>query len=212
MAMLTYLEPFIQKLTAERQMSVHTVNNYRRDVEYFFQWLSGAELGTLGKLGKSEQLERRSIQLYVARLSREKKSPATIARKLSALRQYFDFLITQGQLTDNPAENVKAPKKAKLLPKALPVDDINQLLDNPQDIFDFSNPLDVRDCAILELLYSAGVRVAELASLNVNDLDLKRGKASVIGKGNKQREIFLGSKAIIAQNITIIAAMIVTKA
>lgn len=187
--MLTHLEKFTQQLTAERQLSPHTVSNYQRDIRAFYDWFASAEL---------PQLDRKSIQYYVAHLSREKKSPATISRRLSALRQYFDFLIEQQQLGDNPADGVKAPKKAKRLPKALPVDDINQLLDNPADIFDLSKPLDVRDYAIMELLYSAGIRVAELASLNTNDLDLRHGKASVIGKGNKQREIFLGSKAIAA--------------
>lgn len=187
--MLSYLETFTRQLTAERQMSPHTVSNYQRDIRAFFTWFDSAEL---------PKLERRSMQLYVAALSREKKAPATIARKLSALRQYFDFLIEQNKLNNNPADGIKAPKKANKLPKALPVDDLNQLLDNPADIFDLSKPLAVRDYAMMELLYSAGIRVAELASLNVSDIDLSHGKASVIGKGNKQRDIFLGSRAIAA--------------
>lgn len=187
--MLAYLDLFVQQLTAERQLSPHTVSNYQRDIRTFFDWFAGAEL---------RKLERRSVQFYVAHLSRDKKAPASIARNLSALRQYFDFLITQGQLANNPADGVKAPKKAQRLPKALPVDDINQWLDKPAELFDLSKPLDVRDYAIIELLYSTGMRVAELASLDINDVDLRQGKASVIGKGNKQRDVFIGSKAISA--------------
>ncbi len=183
------LAQFIKQLTAERQVSQHTASNYQRDIEAFFHWFSTSELPTL---------ERRSVQRYVAYLSRRKKAPTTIARQLSALRQYFDFLVACKTLTDNPAAGIKAPKKAQQLPKAIAVDDLNQLLDHPEALFDFSNPLDIRDYAMLELLYSAGIRVAELASIDLNDIDFHAAKASVIGKGNKQRQIFLGAKAIAA--------------
>lgn len=180
---------FLQFLAAERQVSPHTVSNYERDINAFFAWFAGAEL---------PDINHRALQYYVAYLTRKKMAPASISRKISALRQYFDFLIVQKHLTDNPADGVKTPKKPKLLPKAVPVDDLNQLLDSPDTLFDFSQPLQVRDYAMMELLYSSGVRVAELASMNVNDIDFTNAFASVIGKGNKQRHIFLGNKAITA--------------
>lgn len=180
---------FLQSLQTQRQVSPHTVSNYRRDILAFFNWYANAEL---------PEINQRTLQFYVAYLSRQKKSPATTARKLSALRQYFDFLMNNKIVSYNPADGVKTPKKPKVLPKAIPVDDLNQLLDNPDAIFDLSQPLQIRDYAMLEILYSAGIRVAELAAMNANDIDFNTATASVIGKGNKQRHIFLGKKAIAA--------------
>lgn len=187
--MKSQLPNFLTQLAAEQQASAHTVSNYRRDINGFFAWYEGAELPVVNA---------RTVQHYIGYLGRKKQAPTTIARKLSALRRFFAYLVETGTLSDNPAQGIKAPKKPKMLPKALPVDDINQLLDSPERYFDLSNPLQLRDYAIMELLYSAGIRVAELASLNVRDLDFSNGQATVIGKGNKQRRIHLGSKAITA--------------
>ncbi len=183
----THLSAFLQCLLAQRQLSPHTQNNYQRDILAFFRWYNN--------YAETTELDNRCIQHFVGYLNRQKKSPATIARNLSAIRQYFEFLVEKNIIPDNPAALVKAPKKARVLPKALAVDDINQLLDNPGQYFDLSNPLQLRDYAILELLYSTGVRVAELASMDINDLDLSSGQAIVIGKGNKERLIHIGDKA-----------------
>ncbi len=182
-----HLSAFLQCLLAQRQLSPHTQNNYQRDILTFFRWYNN--------YAETTELDNRCIQHFVGYLNRQKKSPATIARNLSAIRQYFEYLVEKNIIPDNPAALVKAPKKAKVLPKALAVDDINQLLDNPGQYFDLSNPLQLRDYAILELLYSTGVRVAELASMDINDLDLSSGQAIVIGKGNKERLIHIGEKA-----------------
>lgn len=184
--MQSHLNHFLQQLTTQRQLSTHTVSNYQRDIQHFLHWFSAAELPTL---------ESRTIQYYIAHLHRQSLAASSIARKLSAIRQYFDYLVEKKQLTDNPANQVKAPKQPKVLPKALPVDELNQLLDNPNNYFDLSNPLQIRDYAIIELLYSAGIRVAELASLNIHDIDLNSGQAVVLGKGNKERLIHIGNKA-----------------
>ncbi|MBS9778407.1 MAG: tyrosine recombinase XerC [Gammaproteobacteria bacterium] len=184
----SHISRFIGQLQSARQVSVHTVTNYQRDIAAFFVWYNN--------YGEGMTIDRRCIQLFVGHENRQKKSPATIARRLSALRQYFDFLIENNVLVNNPAKDVKAPKKAKVLPKALPVDDINQLLDNPQKYFDLSNILQVRDYAIMELLYSTGIRVAELASINVGDINFHSGQATVLGKGNKERMIHVGGQAL----------------
>lgn len=178
------LDAFIQHLT-ERQVSPHTISNYQRDIQQFLDWFQQSEHVSLNK---------KTLQRYVSSLT--KKSPATIARQLSALRQFFDFFVELDIISDNPAKHIKAPKKKKLLPKAIAVDDINQLLDAPEKIFDFTKPMHVRNYAILELLYSTGVRVNELVSLNLSDIDVNDGKARVLGKGNKEREVFIGRKAI----------------
>ncbi len=183
----TYLSHFLQCLLAQRQLSPHTQNNYQRDILVFFNWFN--------HYAETDELDNRCVQHFVGYLNRQKKSPATIARNISAVRQYFEFLVEKAIFADNPAALVKAPKKAKVLPKALAVDDINQLLDNPSQYFDLNNPLQIRDYAMLELLYSTGVRVAELASMDINDLDLTNGQAVVLGKGNKERLIHIGDKA-----------------
>ncbi len=183
-----FIEPFIETLQAQRQLSVHTLTNYRRDIATFFAWYQDS--------GEDMPIDRRCIQHFVGFMNRQKKSPATIARRLSALRQYFDFLVVEKHIGHNPASDVKAPKKAKVLPKALPVDDINELLNNPDKYFDFSQPLQIRDYAMIELLYASGIRVAELASLNISDIDLSSGQAVVLGKGKKERLIHIGAKAI----------------
>ncbi len=183
-----FLEQFINELRVERQLSQHTVINYKRDIVNFFIWYQDNAEKIL--------LDNRCIQHFVGYMNRQKKSPATIARRLSSLRQYFDFLLVKKIIASNPASNVKAPKKAKLLPKALPVDDINELLNNPKKYFDFTKELHIRDYAILELLYSSGIRVAELASLNIEDINLSTGQGIVLGKGNKERIIYVGNKAI----------------
>lgn len=181
-----HVMPFLAQLIAEKHLSEHTVTNYRRDIEGFLSWYAQSEL---------PEVDIRTMQYFIAHLSRQKMSPASIARKLSALRQYFNFLMELGIFTDNPAKLVKAPKKEKTLPKALAIDDINPWLDQPEKWFDLSNPLDIRDYAIIELLYSTGLRVAELAGLDVNDIDFANGQVYVIGKGNKARMVMIGRKA-----------------
>ncbi len=188
--MQQHVERFIEQLQAQRQLSEHTVCNYRRDILIFFTWYQDNKEGM--------SIDRRCIQHFVAYMTGQKKAPATIARRLSALRQYFAFLLAEKIIAHNPAVDVKAPKKAKVLPKALPVDDINELLNHPDKYFDFKQAAHVRDYAIVELLYASGVRVAELASLNVGDIDLSGGQAVVLGKGNKERLIHIGNKAVIA--------------
>jgi len=181
------LDAFIEQLLAERQLSAHTLTNYRRDIEDFFTWYEQAE---------QLLLDRRTVQYFMAYLQRRQLAASSIARKMSALRQYFQFLLEKGQVSESiTIAGIKAPKKAKMLPKALPVDDINQLLDNVDAYFDLSKPLEVRDYAIMELLYSSGIRVAELAAMNIDDIDLATGHATVIGKGERTRIVHIGTKA-----------------
>lgn len=184
--MQSQLGAYLQQLVAERQVSKHTVSNYQRDIRQFLDWYQVAEL---------DEMDLRAVQYYLAHLNRRGLAASTVARKLSALRQFFDFLVNRQLLKNNPSKHLKAPKKPQVLPKALPVDDINQLLDQPAVYFDLEKPLHIRDYALLELLYSAGIRVAELAALDISDLDLANGQAVVLGKGNKERLVPIGQKA-----------------
>lgn len=187
--MQSHLYPFLAELVAQKQLSQHTVDNYRRDIEDFFTWYAQSELPTV---------DTRCVQYFVAHLSNKKLAASSIARKLSSLRQYFDFLMSCDVMNNNPAQQVKGPKKEQTLPKAIAVDDINQLLDHPEKLFDMSNPLHIRNYAIIELLYSTGLRVSELAAMNREDIDLANTQIYVMGKGNKERYVLIGNKAISA--------------
>lgn len=133
------------------------------------------------------------VRRYVATLSRDGLSGRSIARHLSAIRRFYQYLLREGLARDNPALDIRAPKSGRRLPKVADVDQLSQLLDvNPDD------PLDVRDLAMFELLYSSGLRLAELAGLNLNSLDLRAREIRVLGKGNKERILPVGGKAVSA--------------
>ncbi|MCU8278275.1 tyrosine-type recombinase/integrase, partial [Vibrio vulnificus] len=122
---------------------------------------------------------------------REGMKASSIATRLSSLRSFFDFLILRGILTANPAKGVSAPRKKRPLPKNLDVDEVNQLLEVNED-----DPLAIRDRAIMELMYGAGLRLAELVDIDVRDVHLRSGEIRVIGKGNKERKVPFAGMAV----------------
>lgn len=185
------LTAFLRYLTAERQLSPHTLNNYRRDLERLDAQL--AELGSAGWL----RLDERHLRQAVARLHGNGLSGRSLARLLSATRSFYRYLAREGQVEQNPALAVQAPKPGRRLPQTLDVDQISALLDLPVTSKD-EDPLLIRDLAMMELLYSSGLRVSELAGLNVDDPDLRGGSVRVTGKGQKTREVPIGRKAIAA--------------
>ena len=115
---------------------------------------------------------------------REGMKASSLATRLSSLRSFFDFLILRGEMSANPAKGVSAPRKKRPLPKNLDVDEVNQLLEVSED-----DPLAVRDRAMMELMYGAGLRLAELVSIDVRDVHLRSGELRVIGKGDKERKV-----------------------
>ncbi len=121
-----------------------------------------------------------------------KNSKATIARKLSALRSFFRYLAKHGQIVHNPAASVHTPKQGRTIPTYLPVDDMFRLLDN----INTDTVLGLRNRAMFETLYSTGIRVSELAGLDVDDLDMSGGLIRVLGKGNRERVVPVGKKAV----------------
>lgn len=135
------------------------------------------------------------MRRYVARLSKDGLGGRSIARHLSAIRRFYTFLLREGLARDNPALDIRAPKSGRRLPKVADVDQLSHLLDvNPDD------PLEVRDLAMFELLYSSGLRLAELAGLDLIGLDLRGREIRVLGKGNKERILPVGGKAVLALN------------
>lgn len=181
------LESFIKHLSDERNYSEHTVKAYRGDLENFRDFLLKEEK-------KIENADVCTINTYVSTLY-GKNSPSSVERKVSAIRSFFSYLVRKGLAVQNPAKLVRTPKKEKHLPVFLSVDEVFNLVDVKDSE---KNPLRVRDRAILELLYSSGLRVSELAGTTLADLSMGEAIIRVRGKGNKERIVPVGSKALSA--------------
>ncbi|MEJ2361581.1 MAG: tyrosine recombinase XerC [Gammaproteobacteria bacterium] len=180
------VDAFLDKLRHQRQLSSHTLSNYARDLQRFRLYLDSI------KLDSWDQVDEACIRQFIAQRHRQQISARTSQRELSALRSFFNFLISEQHLRYNPAQAVQAPKARQALPRVLDVDQVQQLVEIKAD-----TPLAVRDRAILELFYSCGLRLSELAGLDL-PLDLGQALLTVVGKGNKTRSVPIGSKAIAA--------------
>jgi integrase/recombinase XerC len=191
--MKAFIDKFIDHLRIERNMSVHTLRSYAADLEQFRNFLISKELFTGGKDGDVSvgQIDRLAIRAYLSHLFRQCKK-SSLARKISAQRSFFRYLVAEGILTQNPAEMVSTPKQDKPLPTFLPVDDVFLLMEAP----DHSTVWGARDRAILEVLYSCGIRVSELVGLSDGDADYFLGILKVYGKGGKERIVPIGGKAV----------------
>ncbi|MBM4293621.1 MAG: tyrosine recombinase XerC [Deltaproteobacteria bacterium] len=179
-----HLEDFLRYLKVERQMSAHTLRNYRLDLGQFLEFYSPGGARSLA------EATYKDIRAFLA-LALKGRRKTTVARKLSALRSFFKFLQRRGVVEQNPARLAPSPKMEKNLPHFLSVDEVFHLVSEAQG--DGFGPR--RDRAILEVFYSGGLRLSELAGLNVKDLDLKEGLLRVWGKGAKERLAFLGDPA-----------------
>ncbi|MFH1860373.1 MAG: tyrosine recombinase XerC [bacterium] len=189
---MLYLTEFISYLEAEKNYSHHTVAGYKNDLLMCDDFLKQADNGEM-ELGKGE-LDHSWLRRYLGELQKKQYSRTTIARKLAALRTYFRFLCREKYCQTNPAKTLHTPKLEMRLPKFLYPEEMTTLIDTTGT----DNVLELRDRAILESLYSSGMRVSELVSLNIVDMELERGMARVMGKGRKERLVVLGSYAISA--------------
>ena len=191
------LQSFLESLSAEKGYSAHTIRAYRTDLQEFAAIIAGAGSDAAERRVAAEGLDPRKVDAldirgYLAALY-QKNRKSTIARKLSAVRTFFRFLIRQGVIDTNPADAVLTPKQDKRIPSYLTVDDMFRLLDAvPGDTL-----YDLRNRAIFETLYSTGVRVSELAGLNTVDVDFDGMVIKVSGKGNKERIVPIGQKAVL---------------
>ncbi len=180
------VEHFLGELAIQRQASPHTVAAYRRDLTRLEALAAGIELIRL----TSGHLKRGLMQLHARELA-----PRSIARTLSAWRSYYAWLARRGAIAVNPADGLRAPKRARSLPKALGIDQAAALLDAPTPTTG-GDPLQLRDAAMFELLYSSGLRLSELVSLDwPGGLDLEAGEVTVTGKRRKARTVPVGDKA-----------------
>ena len=180
----TQLTAFLNKLKHERGYSPQTIKNYRRDLQKLTEYCQAREIEHW------KQLDQGIIRHYIAARHRQGLSGRSLQRELSACRSFFNYLCQQAVLDHNPAQEVKAPKAARKLPKTLDVDQTAHLLDIKDDSL-----LAIRDKAIMELFYSSGLRVSELANLDLMHLDLAESMVTVTGKGNKTRRVPVGRKA-----------------
>lgn len=179
------IEQFCRYLETERNLSAHTVSAYGSDLAQFSAFLAGP-----GGQSAPEQVDHLTIRRYLAQLHKGH-TKSSIGRKLSAIRALFRYLLREGRLDKNPAELVGTPKKEQRVPFHLNIDQVTALVGAPPG----SAGLPLRDRAVLETLYSCGIRVSELTGMNVGDLDLDGGLARVLGKGGKERIVPVGAFA-----------------
>ena len=183
----TQISEFTTYLDTERSVSPHTLAAYRRDLAQ----LSAFALKEKGEAVSAGDMDHLLLRRFLAGLATvDRKS--TIGRKLAAIRSFYRYLLRRGELESNPAELIATPKKEKRLPFHLDIDQVTALMEAPAD----DTLTAARDRAILELLYSSGLRVSELTGLAVGDLDMAGGMVRVTGKGSKQRIVPVGVKAL----------------
>jgi integrase/recombinase XerD len=178
------IEAYLAHLAVERRASSHTVDAYRRDLAQLFEAAAG-----MGR--QVDALDRRALEDIVRRLMGEGRSPRSVARAVACFRGFYRFLVVSGHRRDNPADDLRAPRAWKTLPKFLSMDEVDRLLQLP----DTTQPRGLRDRALIELLYATGLRVSEMVNLRQQDLNLESGFLTCTGKGRKQRLIPVGDEA-----------------
>lgn len=182
----SHVARFIRFLGVERQLSPVTLLNYQRQLDAII--VLAGETG----LKSWQQCDAAMVRAIAVRSRRKGLGATSLALRLSALRSFFDWMVSQGELSANPAKGISAPKTPRHLPKNIDVDDVNRLLD-----IDLNDPLAVRDRAMLEVMYGAGLRLSELVNLDLKHLDLESGEVWVMGKGSKERRVPIGRNAVI---------------
>jgi integrase/recombinase XerC len=179
---------FLRYLKVERNCSDLTIKSYREDLELLYGYLCD----TLGRSPSPASLKPLDLRTYVSALHESGYAKSSVARRLASLRSYFRFAQREGLCDSNPAKPLRNPRRERKLPHFLTGSEIGKLLAAPPK----GEPLGLRDRAMLETLYSAGLRVSELVGINLNDLDLDDGLVRVRGKGKRERLAPLGSYAV----------------
>ena len=184
--MLNYLALFLEYLTVELGLSANTRSAYERDLRLLQKWLNLADANDLAGVSRAQLLR------YLAALKKEGRKPATIARKLAAIKAFYRFLAAERYIKNDPAEVVEAATKGLRLPKVLSVEEVDRLLNEPN----LGTPEGYRDKTMLEVLYATGMRVSELLEVPMGNVNLQMKYIIAFGKGSKERIIPLGSVAI----------------
>jgi len=182
------LTDFFEQLTVEKRASEHTVKSYQRDINHLTRYCADKSILHWTDLTQSD------VRSHIAGRHRQGLGSTSLQRELSAIRSFYNFLLKKRLADSNPAQYIKAPKQARKLPKTLDVDQVSGLLEAGTN-----SMLEIRDVAMFELFYSSGLRLGELAVLNLNDIDLADNSLMVrSGKGGKSRLLPIGSKAVTA--------------
>ena len=199
------IDRFLEHLRVERNYSPHTLRNYRSDLESFFRGRRDTRRSPRPGPAPSDLSKAasfRSIRDHLGTLYAERRKPATVARKLAALRSFYRYACREGLAKDNPAKLVSTPRQPQRLPEVMTVAEMNHLLDavvsQPESGSARHPALASRDRLMLELLYSSGLRVSELVGLNLADVNAQEQMLLARGKGKKERLVPVGSKALAA--------------
>lgn len=183
MKMVIAVEQFLQYLEVVRHASLHTIRNYQLDLARFIDCIGETT---------TKEVDKRMIRAYLAGLHEENKSKKTIARRLSSLRSFFAYLVQQGELKEDPTQELQTPKGDKTIPVALSYAQVECLLEQP----DIDCYLGLRDRAIMELLYSSGLRLSEIVAVDRAHVDQEECKIKVLGKGKKERVVPITKTAV----------------
>jgi integrase/recombinase XerC len=184
-------DKYIAFLEAEKNASKYTVRNYTSDLLEFFDFVTGQGVESL------KDVNKQTLRAYIAHLMEQGKAKSSIARKLSAIRSFYRYLMREEVISASPVATTVSPKLDKRLPSFLTVDEAKRLVESP----DISQPQGQRDRALLELLYASGLRVSELVSMNVEQINLATNEIRVWGKGSKERVVLIGTPAANALSV-----------
>ena len=180
------IDQFLHYLTVEKGLSRNTIEAYSHDLHRFLDYLKGQGVEDVS------HVDRFNVRAFLLALSRKRLSTKTVARNLAVLRTFFRFLIQEEILKKGPTDTIESPKLAKRLPEILTIQEVEQLLEQPDRV----SPLGLRDRAMLEMLYATGMRVSELTQLPIHQVNLEGGYVLLYGKGSKERVVPLGSEAM----------------
>jgi integrase/recombinase XerD len=185
--MKVFVQTYVYYLRVERGFSARTIDAYVRDIQAYLDYLSSTY-----KITQVTQIQKDHIQRFVQNEQRKRKQPTTVARKLSAIKGFHQYLLMEHAVTENVAVSIKGPKLGRRIPKTISQPAISQLIDE----YPKTTLIEQRDSVMLELLYATGMRISECVSLDIKDLHLTEGFVHVTGKGNKERIIPLHALVI----------------
>jgi len=183
--MQEYIKKYLDYLLHIRNYSEHTIKNYEIDIHSFLAFMNTEHIKT------PEEVTYQHIRIYLMKCHEDNLKPSSIARKLSALRNFYNYLQSEDIIKVNPFTLVNSPKLVKKLPKFLYFDDLEKLF----HISNVKTPIGARDQLILELLYATGIRVSELVNIKINDINLTNNSVLILGKGDKERIVYFGDYA-----------------
>src|SRR3972149_1264323 len=187
-----FAEEFVRHISLERNLSSHTIRNYYSDLSQFFEYLKTILKKDPLLPEDLLKIDHIIIRGFLSSLYDKGLSKSSVARKISAIRTFFNYMCREGNLVNNPGKMVSTPKRGMTLPRFLSVDEADRLMGSPGG----SDSMSVRDRAILETFYSAGLRIGEIVAINLEDLNLSDGLIKVKGKGRKERIVRVGKKAV----------------